>query len=253
MSFSRTSASRAPTTGIASIRDGDVHPVAQVPVPQGAQPWLLPRHAELAKVAAAAAQMPLNLADAGWRVSTGPLVWNRRIDDLNPDAGTPVIWSGDFDGGILHADARRSPMRFMHLHSDKDRQVMTLQEPAILVQRTSSPEQLRRLTSVTLSEAQIAEFGGAVVIENHVNVLRPTRNGPLLSMDLLARLLRSEVLDAVARCISGSVALSAFELSALPLPDPATLETWESLGEDELSAAICTVYGMSLSGAGVDR
>lgn len=247
--FTRIDSIPSETVAVASIHDGRVSPVAQVPVPRGSDPWTLPRRAELAAVAAAAARMPLTLASAGWRVSTGPLVWNRRVDDLNPDAGTPVIWSADFDGGTLHEDARRSPMRYMHLHSGRDLKLMTLREPAILVQRTSAPEQARRLTSVLLDERDLERLGGSVVIENHVNVLRPRDSEPLLSMGLLARLLASEAFDAVARCISGSVALSAFELSALPLPDASTLAAWEDLEDEALTAAVAMTYGL----APVDR
>lgn len=133
-------------------------------------------------------------------------------------------------------------MRHLVLRSARDRTTMTLSEPAILVQRTSAPEQTRRLTSVHLSQERLEELGGSVVIENHVNVLRPAAKTPALSMGLLARLLRSAALDAVARCISGSVALSAFELSSLPLPSAEVLSSWEELDECELATAVCREY-----------
>ena len=119
---------------------------------------------------------------------------------------------------------------------------MTLEEPAVLVQRTTAPEQTRRLTSVYLTEDDLSDFGGSVVIENHVNVLRPTVEKPLLSMELLNRLLQTHALDAVARCISGSVALSAFELSALPFPDAETLSGWEDLDDHSLVTAVSHAY-----------
>ena len=119
---------------------------------------------------------------------------------------------------------------------------MLLSEPAVLVQRTTAPEQARRLTSVHLTAEHLEEFGGSVVIENHVNVLRPTSPKPALSMGLLSRLLESAALDAVARCISGSVALSAFELSALPLPAAETLASWETLSNNELAHAVSREY-----------
>lgn len=120
---------------------------------------------------------------------------------------------------------------------------MTLREPAILIQRTSAPEQTTRLTSVLLTQRDLDRLGGTVVIENHVNVVRANAGTEqLLSMQLLARLLSTRALDAAARCISGSVALSAFELSALPLPDAQTLAAWEKLPDDELSFAVATAY-----------
>lgn len=237
--FSR---SRIRQAAISVLRDERTLHVAKVPSPQGSDPWMLPRRSDIAAVSAAASRMPLTLSAAGWKVSTGPLVWNRRTDDLNDHSGVPVIWSADFDGGVLHTDARRGAMRHLVLRSARDRTTMTLSEPAILVQRTSAPEQTRRLTSVHLSQERLEELGGSVVIENHVNVLRPAAKTPALSMGLLARLLRSAALDAVARCISGSVALSAFELSSLPLPSAEVLSSWEELDECELATAVCREY-----------
>lgn len=227
---------------VTSLRNGENVKVAKVPVPVGFGPWMMPRNSDIAAVSAAASQMPLNLKSAGWKVSTGPLVWNRRAEDLNDKKGIPVIWSADFDGGMLHTDARRSAMRYLVVRSEKDRRTMTLEEPAVLVQRTTAPEQTRRLTSVYLTEDDLSDFGGSVVIENHVNVLRPTVEKPLLSMELLNRLLQTHALDAVARCISGSVALSAFELSALPFPDAETLSGWEDLDDHSLVTAVSHAY-----------
>lgn len=246
--FTRESDQEQAETTISSIHDGRRTDVARTPTPHGPVPWILPRRAELAGVAAAVATMPLTLADAGWKVSTGPLVWNRRVDDLGASQGTPVIWSADFDGGVLHTDARRSPMRFLRLKSERDRRTMTLQEPAILVQRTSAPEQVRRVTSVQLTHEDLVRLGGAVVVENHVNVLRPRAEGALLSMKLLSRLLDSTAMDAVARCVSGSVALSAFELSALPLPEASVLSAWEQMDDVALEAAIAESYGLVAQG-----
>ncbi|WJY64680.1 Eco57I restriction-modification methylase (plasmid) [Corynebacterium atrinae] len=236
---------RTRLTTITEIRGDGEMPIAQVPTPRGDHPWVLPRRSDLAAVSAAASQMPLNLASAGWKVSTGPLVWNRRAKDLSDTSGpgaVPIIWAADFDGGVLHTDERRSRMRYITLSSDKERTVMTLTDPAILVQRTSAPEQTRRLTTVHLTQEDLDRLGGAVVVENHVNVIRPSTSQPALSMRLLGRVLATNALDAVARCISGSVALSAFELSALPLPDEETLASWEELGDEELAQAVMIAY-----------
>ncbi len=233
---------RVRQANITTLSDDGVSKVAKVPSPRGPEPWILPRRTDIAAVSAAASQMPLTLGSAGWRASTGPLVWNRRLEDLNESSGIPVIWSADFDGGTLHTDARRGAMRYFVVRSEQDRRTMLLSEPAVLVQRTTAPEQARRLTSVHLTAEHLEEFGGSVVIENHVNVLRPTSPKPALSMGLLSRLLESAALDAVARCISGSVALSAFELSALPLPAAETLASWETLSNNELAHAVSREY-----------
>ncbi len=231
-------------TAVASS-NGHLTQVANVISPRGAGPWLLPRRSDDAHVAAAAQAMPLNLAKAGWRVSTGPLVWNRRREDLYAlpaPARFPVLWAADIDGGHLHRDRARDLMRYLHTASDADRATMTLSEPAILVQRTTAPEQTRRIVAVELNADVLAEWGGAVVVENHVNVLRPTSSSPALTRATLARALATPTMDRLMRCLAGSVAVSAYELESLPLPEADVLATWEALTADELSAAVAAAY-----------
>lgn len=219
--------------------------VATVQTPSGGNPWVLPRRSDLATIAAAAAALPLTLATAGWRVSTGPLVWNRRKGDLFPRPANSrhlIVWAADLDGGFLHRDRARASVRYIDLHSDADRKVMLLKEESVLVQRTTSPEQSRRLVAAELSSEALASFGGSVVVENHVNVLRPSWEQPLLSRGLLTRLLATETLDKLTRCISGSVALSAYELESLTLPDSKTLAEWEHLSLEDLELAAAKKY-----------
>lgn len=219
--------------------------VATVTSPRNGNPWVLPRRSDLAPIAAAAAGLPLTLADSGWRVSTGPLVWNRRKDDLHARPGNDrhmIMWAADIDGGQVHRDRARSSTRYLTLHSDSDRKTLLVTEPCILVQRTTSPEQSRRLVAAELTPEKLDEFGGVVVVENHVNVLRPSTAAQLVSRSLLTRLLATETLDKLTRCISGSVALSAYELESLALPDAKTLASWEALTQTDLELAAAQAY-----------
>jgi adenine-specific DNA-methyltransferase len=239
--FTRTKARK---TAVFSS-NGHLTPVANVPSPRGAGPWLLPRRADDAPVAAAAAAMPLTLAAAGWRVSTGPLVWNRRRADLHTRPGPdrfPVLWAADIDGGRLHRDQVRDGFRYLHTRDEADRVVMTLSEPAIVVQRTTAPEQTRRIVTVELSCDDLAAWGGTVVVENHVNVLRPASDSPAIGRAALARVLATPTMDRVMRCLAGSVAVSAYELRSLPLPAAEQLAAWESLTGAALDAAVRTAY-----------
>lgn len=240
---------RVRKTRVVSIGSA-VDEIATVASPVGGHPWVLPRRTDLATVAAAAAKLPLTLSDAGWKVSTGPLVWNRRKDDLHARPAArryPVIWAADIDGGALHRDAGRAAMRYLTIHTERDAKVMLLDTPAILVQRTTSPEQQRRLVVAEITGEHLDAAGGGVVIENHVNILRPHNGFPLLSRALLVRILSTTALDKLVRCISGSVALSAYELESLTLPDADTLAAWESLSDAELGAAVAHVYGLPVS------
>lgn len=234
---------RARRTAIASA-NGRIADVAKVASPRGDRPWVLPRRADDAHVAAAAATMPLTLASAGWRVSTGPLVWNRRRADLGPGrqpGSAPVIWAADLDGGKLHQDRARDDLRWLALR-DSDAAVMLLEDPAVLVQRTTAPEQQRRVVCVELSPEALQDWGGSVVVENHVNVIRPVCRTSLLSCAALTAVLSTATIDRLTRCISGSVALSAYELESLPLPDAGTLAAWETLRGDALERAVANAY-----------
>jgi len=204
---------RARRTRIASL-NGHVEKVAQVKSPRGAGPWLLPRRADDAPAAVAATTLPLRLADVGYRCSTGPLVWNRRKVDLvsNPFPGTaPVLWAADIDGGTIHRDRNRDALRFLQLGGN-DAQILLLRNPAVLVQRTTAPEQARRLVVADLSPETLQHWGGSLIVENHVNVLLPIVGEPLLKREVLAAVLATEVLDRVTRSLAGSVAVSAYEL-----------------------------------------
>lgn len=85
------------------------------------------------------------------------------------------------------------------------------------MQRTTAKEQNRRLIAAELPRAFVDEHGG-VVIENHLNMIRPIANTSIIPSRILTTLLNSSIVDRAFRCISGSVAVSAYELEALPLP-----------------------------------
>ncbi|MFJ1595997.1 Eco57I restriction-modification methylase domain-containing protein [Streptomyces sp. NPDC088261] len=219
--------------------------IASVKAQRTGEPWVLPRRSDDAVIAAAASAMTESLASFGWSASTGPLVWNRRSADLHAAWGptrSHVVWAADLDGGILHRDAARDSMRYMSLTAPSDPKVMVLDKPAILVQRTTAPEQSRRLVAALLSQEALNERNGRVTVENHVNVLRPTVPEPELTHEAMTRLLATKTLDRVVRCISGSVALSAYELESIPLPDRDVVRTWNELEGEALEGAVASAY-----------
>jgi adenine-specific DNA-methyltransferase len=235
---------RRPTfTAVASV-NGHMQDVARVRVPRGAGPWLLPRRIADVEAAVVAAGHPLRLADLGYACSTGPLVWNRREEDLGPEPGpktAPVLWAADIDGGWVHrADSRRA-MRYLRLR-EGDELTLLLRQPAVVVQRTTAPEQYRRLVVADLTAETIMDWGGTVVVENHVNVLRPN-DDPLMTPATLAAVLATSALDRVVRSLLGSVAVSAYELESLPFPDRAVVHSWNLLRGDYLEAAVAEAYG----------
>ena len=91
--------------------------------------------------------------------------------------------------------------------------------PCVLVQRTTAKEQHRRLIA---AEMPPSVFGRPklVAVENHLNMVRPIGRRPKVPLHVVAAFLATEAADRVLRCINASVAVSASELGAMPLPLP---------------------------------
>jgi adenine-specific DNA-methyltransferase len=190
-----------------------------------AQPWLLPRNRQQAPLVARLARMSHRLADWGYSVSTGPLVWNRHKAQLRDRPGKnrlPLIWAEAItpDGRFVFRADKRNHVPYFELRRGDD--WLVIHESCVLLQRTTAKEQQRRLIAATLPEEFLADHGGAVV-ENHLNMLYAAQEDPPVPADVLGAFLNSTAADRAFRCVSGSVAVSAFELEALPLPAPEEL------------------------------
>lgn len=207
-------------------------------------PWLLPRSPQDGALIRAVAKHPQRLRDFGWTASTGPLVWNRHKPQISAekrDGALPIVWAADVEVGRVRRSATRDRQRWIRLRPKDD--FMRLSEPAVLVQRTTAPEQPRRLVAATMTADMLREaWEGAAVVENHVNVLRCTTPDTPLSAELLTALLNTRTLDRLYRCMTGTVAVSAYELEALPLPAADVLATWAALPEHELTTAVAAAF-----------
>lgn len=207
-------------------------------------PWLLPRSPQDGALIRAVAKHPHRLRDFGWTASTGPLVWNRHKPQISAekrDGALPIVWASDLEVGRIRRSATRDRQRWIKLRP-KD-EFMRLTEPAVLVQRTTAPEQPRRLVAAALTADVLQDnWGGAAVVENHVNVLRCTTPDSPLTAALLTALLNTQTLDRLYRCMTGTVAVSAYELEALPLPAADVLATWAALPEPELATAVAAAF-----------
>ncbi len=189
------------------------------------QPWLLPRNPPQAPLVARLAAMTHRLADWGYTVSTGPLVWNRFKDQLAHTPGRnrhPLIWAEAVtsDGRFVYRADKKNHAPYFEIRRGDE--WLIVDYPCVLLQRTTAKEQPRRLIAASLPDEFLARYG-TVVIENHLNMLRPIADAPPVSAEVLAAFLNSAAADRAFRCVSGSVAVSAYELEALPLPSPEEL------------------------------
>jgi adenine-specific DNA-methyltransferase len=177
-------------------------------------PWVLPRSTSDRVLLRAAERLPSRLRDYGVEVSTGPVVWNRHKPQLTaqrePNA-YPLIWAESVlpDGYFQFRATQRDHKPYFQYRSNQEH--LLVRRSVVLVQRTTAKEQQRRLVAALLPDSFLHEYG-AVAIENHLNMIRPCSNGPLVSLAAIAALLNSDVVDSLFRCVSGSVAVSAYEL-----------------------------------------
>lgn len=200
-----------------------------LPVDAGA-PWLAPRAPDHVELIKAAEGMTARLSDWGYGVSTGPLVWNRFKAQMRTRAARgllPLIWAEAVtaDGRFVFRAEKKNHAPYFKTESGDDWLVVS--QGCVLVQRTTSKEQLRRLIAAELPQAFIDAQGG-VVVENHLNMVRALGK-PKVTPAAVAAVLNSDVVDQIFRCISGSVAVSAFELEAIPLPPASAMAPIERL------------------------
>lgn len=213
------------------------------------KPWLLPRRLDQAPLVVRVSTMGHRLKDWGYRVRTGPLVWNRHRDQLAHEPGNgrfPLIWAEAVtpDGRFVFRANKKNHAPYFRLRHGDD--WLAVERPCVLLQRTTAKEQQRRLIAAPLP-GQFVGKHRKVIVENHLNMLVPMDNVPEVSPEVLAVFLNSAAADRVFRCVSGSVAVSAYELEALPLPSLQKLKGLNELigaraGAAEISACLDRMY-----------
>lgn len=222
-----------------------------VALPEDAStPWLAPRDPGHVPLIKAAEGLSSRLADWGYGVATGPLVWNRFKPQMRPRAGCglhPLIWAEAVtaDGRFVFRADKKNHAPFFKPERGDD--WLIVDQSCVLVQRTTAKEQQRRLIAAELSQAFIETHGG-VIVENHLNMVRAIGT-PKVSPAAVAAILNSDIIDQVFRCISGSVAVSAFELEAIPLPPASAMPAIERLvsggaSRAAIEKALRGLYGM---------
>lgn len=216
------------------------------------RPWLVPRSLADNGLVQTAEHMPHRLAHFGYQVSTGPLVWNRHKAGLREECRPgryPLIWAESVrpDGRFEFRALNRNHRPYFE-PLPRELWVLSSSE-CVLVQRTTAKEQDRRLIAAELPRQFIRKHG-AVVVENHLNMIRAEVGGASISPAAIAAVLNTAVVDRLFRCINGSVAVSAYELESLPLPSPGGMRKIERLITSRAPAAaiehtVARLYGES--------
>jgi len=176
-------------------------------------------------------------------------VWNRHKPSLRDQPGRgryPLVWAESVRAsGVFEFRAEKRNHKPWFEPKANERWVVT-DLPCVLLQRTTAKEQGRRLIAAELPPAFIKEHG-AVVVENHLNMIKPLNGTPRVAPAALVALLNSGVVDQVFRCINGSVAVSAYELEVLSLPSLEDMKGIERLvskraSRETLESAVERLY-----------
>ena len=217
------------------------------------EPWIIARHGDDEKVVSQILRLASRLADWGYTVSTGPLVWNRykkQLSGRKTKNSIPIIWAECVTpkGEFIFRSKRKNHEPYFNLAGEKD-EWLHVTRPCVLLQRTTAKEQNRRLIAAPLP-SEFIEKHGSVTVENHLNMIYPIKKRPAVSIRVLSAFLNSEATDRVFRCLSGSVAISAYELESLPLPAKEELEKlkrliYRSSSKDAIEAECKALYGQS--------
>jgi adenine-specific DNA-methyltransferase len=208
------------------------------------EPWTLARSADDAELVAKLRAMTTRLVDWGYEVSTGPLVWNRHKlqlhDTLKPGC-VPVVWAESVtpDSSFVLKATKRNHRAWFTPRGADDPNIVGRR--CVLVQRTTAKEQHRRLIAAEMPASLLARFK-AVAVENHLNMVRAIGRQPKVPLHVLAAFLATDTADRVLRCINASVAVSAFELEAMPLP--AAESVVAAMGQSAFDQAIRQLYGL---------
>lgn len=227
-----------------------VEKVGDILIDKTGEPWVLPRSSGDASFLEKISSMKTRFADLGYAVSTGPLVWNRHKEQLSNKKSRnslPLIWAESItNAGFNFSAQRRNHSPFIDVQADQKH--LVTKKSCVILQRTTSKEQDRRLLAAVLPQEFIDRTSGCV-IENHLNLIQaPSAKLMQVQPATIAALLNSKAVDRAFRCISGSVAVSAYELNAIPLPSIAELKKIELLvingaSVEAIDCAVNACYG----------
>ena len=249
----RSARSAQPKTKVYVLGDvGQFTKVGEFAFPNSGQVWPAPRTPADAALFKRATASPYRLVDYGYVARIGAFVWNRdrrrtfRTEKSarlsRPENKFPLIWSSDISKDGSFRLGRRSVADdhdlFVNMGGAEHSSIVRW--PCVVLQRVTSPDQPRRLVAAPLHQSMFARFGG-VVGENHVVFLEQIAGRSVsLTPTELAMVLQSDPVDRIFRCISGVVNVSVFELSQLPLPNPAVLS--QQLKQRSAAAAVLAAF-----------
>lgn len=181
--------------------------------------WILPKSEAEYRAAKYYSNSKYNLKTSGFSVRTGYLVPHRSREEISnrkTKLAIPIVWSEAISDGKFLPEISFNKGRERWYVPSSEAGIYC--EEAVLVKRTSSKEQNRRIHTAKIARSFITKFKGFVA-ENHVNVIT-IEDEPCVSLSVLEKFMRSDIFDDLFRCGSGTVTVSATELRRMPFPSP---------------------------------
>jgi len=205
--------------------------LGQLKLNSSGAPWRIPRVKNHRELLRSLEKSPWRLEHYGYRATVGAYVWNRDQREhfsVYPRGALraktfPIIWASYARKGFSFSPRSEKELsrKYLVLKGDRDNGGIR-RRPSVLVQRTSSRAQSRRLVAAVLPQKFIDRFGGFIA-ENHVIVLEPTCKRPRVSLANLCRVLTCQIVQDAYSMASGTSTSTVGGLSSLPLPHPDVL------------------------------
>lgn len=173
--------------------------------------------------------LPCTLTDVGVQVSTGRVITSRLPAHAGQNSvapAVPLIHPEHLRNGRVHWPLPGFRKRETLVHAADVARMILPAGAYLLVKRISAKEEARRISAFFIE-------GGAVAIENHLNVFHS--DGAGLTCDLargLEMFLNSHEIDRYFRTFSGSTQVNAGDLRSLRYPPKPALE---ALGRGDVS------------------
>ena len=153
------------------------------------------------------------------RAKTGQIVWNRAKPLLagtqQPDT-LPLIWATDVRKfGFTFNRMGTSRPCFLKVTSKTKN--LIVKGPCIMVQRITADEQYSRIVA-SLPHGFCKKQLNGYFVENHLNIIQPSKRGTKTDLYFLLGVLNSEIVEFFFRAMNGNTQVSATELNLLPIP-----------------------------------
>lgn len=233
-----------------SGRGGKFMAIGHCTLPDNGHAWPVPRKHNHARAITLVNGSAFRLKDYGYRPRVGSYVDYRerqvkriyyKVPRRSGQTLYPLIWSSDISPmGTLQLGRQNSEAQPRYIRVSARQQASLLKGPSVALQRVTSSDQPRRLVAAVVPPGLLKRYGGAIG-ENHVVFLEQVGDSAKVAPDVLAKILRSSIIDRYFRCISGAANVSVFELNQLPLPDP-ELVNEELIAQGGVNAALVRAF-----------